>query len=99
MAIAVVRLLPIAPFSIVNAVAGASRIRLREFLLGTLLGMLPGITATVIFVDRVAAAVTDPGLDTFLMLAGFAALIIAIALFVHKRLVKGNGAAAVGGKG
>ncbi len=99
MAIAVVRLLPIAPFSVVNAVAGASRIRLREFLLGTLLGMLPGIIATVIFVDRVAAAVTDPGPATFLMLAGFAALIIAIALFVHKRLVKGKGAPAFGGKG
>ena len=53
MAIAVVRLLPIAPFSVVNAVAGASHIRLRDFMLGTALGMAPGIIVTVIFVDRV----------------------------------------------
>jgi phospholipase D1/2 len=87
-AIAVIRLLPIAPFSVVNAVAGASHIRLREFLLGTALGMFPGIVATVVFVDRVTAVITDPGLPTFLMLAGFVALIVAIALFVHRRLVR-----------
>jgi uncharacterized membrane protein YdjX (TVP38/TMEM64 family) len=94
MAIAVVRLLPIAPFSIVNAVAGASRIGWREFMLGTLIGMLPGITATVIFVDRVAKAVTDPGLATFLMLVAFVALILAAAVFVHRRLVRTDTAAA-----
>jgi phosphatidylserine/phosphatidylglycerophosphate/cardiolipin synthase-like enzyme/membrane protein DedA with SNARE-associated domain len=93
-AIAVIRLLPIAPFSVVNAVAGASHIRLREFLLGTVLGMFPGIVATVVFVDRVAAVVTDPGLPTFLMLAAFILLIVAIALFVHRRLVRTGAAAA-----
>jgi len=36
-------MVPIAPFSIVNVVAGASKLRLRDFLLGTALGMLPGI--------------------------------------------------------
>jgi uncharacterized membrane protein YdjX (TVP38/TMEM64 family) len=90
-AIAIVRLLPIAPFSVVNAVAGASHIGLREFMLGTALGMLPGIVATVVFVDRVTAAVTDPGLDTALMLAAFATLIVAAALFVHRRLVRRDG--------
>ena len=88
MAIAIVRLLPIAPFSVVNAVAGASHIRFREFMLGTALGMSPGIIATVVFVDRVAAAVTDPGLATVLMLVGFAALIVAAAMFVHTRLAR-----------
>jgi phosphatidylserine/phosphatidylglycerophosphate/cardiolipin synthase-like enzyme/uncharacterized membrane protein YdjX (TVP38/TMEM64 family) len=92
MAIAIVRLLPVAPFSVVSAVAGASRIRLREFMIGTFLGMLPGIIATVIFIDRVAAAVTDPRPATFLMLIGFAALIVAIAMFIHRRLVKGGAA-------
>lgn len=88
MAIAVVRLLPIAPFSVVNAVAGASRIGWREFMLGTLIGMAPGIFATVVFVDRVAKAVTDPGLDTFIMLLAFVALILAAAMFVNRRLVR-----------
>jgi phospholipase D1/2 len=88
MAIAIVRLLPIAPFSVVNAVAGASHIRLREFLLGTVLGMLPGTVAIVLFVDRVSAAVTDPRPYNFLTLAGVAILVLAIAVFIHRRLVR-----------
>ena len=87
-AIAIIRLLPIAPFSVVNAVAGASHIRLKEFMLGTALGMFPGIVATVVFVDRVTAVVIDPGLPTFLMLGGFVVLLVAIALFVHRRMVR-----------
>ncbi len=85
LAIAVLRLLPIAPFSVVNAVVGASRIRARDFLLGTAIGMAPGIAATVIFVDRVTAAVTDPGVGTFSAVAGLAALLIAVALYVNRR--------------
>ena len=90
MAIAIVRLLPIAPFSVVNAVAGASHVRPREFLLGTALGMLPGIIAIVVFVDRVTAAVTDPRPYNYIMLIGFAALVVVIAVAIHRRLVRNN---------
>jgi phosphatidylserine/phosphatidylglycerophosphate/cardiolipin synthase-like enzyme/uncharacterized membrane protein YdjX (TVP38/TMEM64 family) len=40
--IAAIRLLPIAPFTVVNLVAGASEIRLGPFVAGTILGMAPG---------------------------------------------------------
>jgi phospholipase D1/2 len=85
LAIAVIRLLPIAPFSVVNVVVGASHIRLRDFLLGTAIGMAPGIAATVVFVDRITAAVTDPGPATFAAVAGLAAVLAAVALYVHRR--------------
>jgi phospholipase D1/2 len=85
MAIAAVRLLPIAPFSVVNAVAGASHIRLRDFLVGTAIGMAPGIIVTVIFVDRVRAVVTNPGLGTIAGLALLALILVAAALYVHRR--------------
>ena len=42
-AVAMIRMVPIAPFSIVNLVAGASKLSLRDFMLGTVLGMAPGI--------------------------------------------------------
>lgn len=42
-AVALIRMVPIAPFSLVNVLAGASELTLRDFLLGTLLGMSPGI--------------------------------------------------------
>lgn len=38
----VIRMLPIAPFAIVNMVAGTSHLRSRDFILGTILGMFPG---------------------------------------------------------
>ena len=44
-AVAMIRMVPIAPFSIVNVVAGASKLSLRDFMLGTALGMAPGIAA------------------------------------------------------
>jgi phosphatidylserine/phosphatidylglycerophosphate/cardiolipin synthase-like enzyme/uncharacterized membrane protein YdjX (TVP38/TMEM64 family) len=95
LAIVIVRLLPIAPFSVVNAVAGASHIRLREFLIGTVLGMLPGVLAIVLFVDRVSAAVTDPRPYNFLTLAAVGLVVVAIAVFIHRRLVRGERRAAV----
>jgi uncharacterized membrane protein YdjX (TVP38/TMEM64 family) len=60
LSVAILRLVPIAPFSIVNAVAGASRVPLRDFLPGTAIGMAPLIALAVAFVDRVRAAFADP---------------------------------------
>ena len=42
-AVAMIRMVPVAPFSLVNVLAGASQLRLGDFLLGTILGMAPGI--------------------------------------------------------
>jgi phosphatidylserine/phosphatidylglycerophosphate/cardiolipin synthase-like enzyme/uncharacterized membrane protein YdjX (TVP38/TMEM64 family) len=81
-----VRVVPVAPFTIVNVVAGASHIGLRDFVLGTALGMLPGIVATVVFVDRLIAAVRHPGPKTIALLTVIAAVLIATALLVHRRL-------------
>lgn len=50
------RLIPVAPFSIINLLAGASHVRLRAFLMGTLLGMGPGIVLICFSVDRARAA-------------------------------------------
>jgi phospholipase D1/2 len=41
--VTLLRLLPIAPFTVVNVVAGAMRLRFRDFFAGTVLGMTPGI--------------------------------------------------------
>lgn len=56
-----IRLVPAAPFAIVNMVAGASHICMRDFLLGTALGMIPGILMITLFVDQIVAAVLVPG--------------------------------------
>lgn len=43
LAMAALRVVPVAPFTVVNLVAGASRIRFSDYLIGTILGMAPGI--------------------------------------------------------
>ena len=41
-AVAIVRIVPIAPYSVVGFMAGAARIHRGDYLIGTALGMLPG---------------------------------------------------------
>jgi uncharacterized membrane protein YdjX (TVP38/TMEM64 family) len=85
-AVAFVRLLPVAPFSVVNVVAGASHIRWSDFLLGTLIGLLPGVATMSFFVDRAVAAIREPGTVTFVLLAGAVALIVGLAIVLRRRL-------------
>lgn len=61
LAVIAVRIVPIAPFAIVNMVAGASHIRLRDMVLGTALGMAPGTVVMAFFVDQIVAAFRQPG--------------------------------------
>jgi phospholipase D1/2 len=84
LAMAIIRVLPIAPFTVVNLIAGASHIGLRDYMLGTLLGMSPGIVLTVTFVHRLAAAVRNPSPATFAILAGVGALMIGMAVGLQK---------------
>ena len=84
-AVIVVRMLPIAPFTIINLIAGASHISFRDFVLGTIIGMAPGTLILVVFVDRIAAAVRHPGPVTFTLLALIAGVALSAALLLRSR--------------
>jgi phospholipase D1/2 len=60
LAIAVVRCLPVAPFAVVNLVAGSTHIRLRDFMLGTFIGMAPGALVLSLAAERVVLALRNP---------------------------------------
>ncbi|WP_428264175.1 VTT domain-containing protein [Haliangium sp.] len=77
LSIVVVRVVPVAPFTVLNLVAGSSHIRFRDYLLGTLLGMAPGIVGMAFATDRIVAAVRDP---SPLTLAAAAAVMVALGL-------------------
>jgi phospholipase D1/2 len=84
LAMVIVRMLPIAPFTVVNIVSGASHLSFRDFMLGTLLGISPGIVITVTFVHNLAEAIRNPSAGTVAMLAGIAALLIGFALLLQR---------------
>jgi phospholipase D1/2 len=66
------RIVPIAPFVIVNLIAGAIQIRVRDFLLATLVGMSPGILAVVVLENQLERALQDPGIGNITLLIGLA---------------------------
>ncbi|HEX2825831.1 MAG TPA: VTT domain-containing protein [Burkholderiales bacterium] len=84
-ALAVIRLLPIAPFPVVNLVAGASRLRFRDFLVSTAIGVAPALVLTIVFLDRAEAAIRTPRPDTVAGLVAVSAFLLAGALFVWRR--------------
>jgi phospholipase D1/2 len=60
LAIAAVRLVPIAPFAVVNVVAGAMGVRAGRFLAGTALGLLPGTLVATLFGDELTRWLRNP---------------------------------------
>ncbi|MEO5626584.1 MAG: VTT domain-containing protein [Dokdonella sp.] len=87
-AVALVRLVPVAPYSIVSFIAGAARIRRGPYLVGTALGMIPGIVLYALFVDRARAVLLDPHPLAWLGLAAAIALIVVVALVLRKHVFR-----------
>ena len=79
-AIMFARYFPFAPFTVVNVVAGAARIRFADFLTGTVLGMGPIILALTLFGDRLRGAWEAPTVGNVSMMVLAALLWIAIAM-------------------
>lgn len=86
LAMMIVRSLPIAPYTVVNIIAGASHISFRDYLIGTFLGMMPGILLTVTFVHNLAEAIRNPDIGTIAVLTAVALLLIATAVFLQRLL-------------
>ncbi|OGA49367.1 MAG: hypothetical protein A3G25_09320 [Betaproteobacteria bacterium RIFCSPLOWO2_12_FULL_63_13] len=90
LAIIAVRLVPVAPFAVVNMVAGASHIRLRDMVLGTAIGMTPATLAMMFFVDHIIRAIREPGpLTLFLLLLTVG--LIALGVWGVRRWFKKSG--------
>ncbi|WP_414828472.1 VTT domain-containing protein [Alteromonas sp. H39] len=68
--VAAIRMLPIAPFSLVNLVAGISSIGLVQFLVGTFLGMFPPMIAKGLVGDSITQIFRNPSPETISYLVG-----------------------------
>ncbi|MEE4376506.1 MAG: VTT domain-containing protein [Candidatus Competibacteraceae bacterium] len=89
LAVVIVRNIPVAPFTVTNMVAGATHIKFRDFMIGTVLGMGPGILGLTVFADSVARAVRNPKPSTLVWLAAIVILFglgtFAIRRWLNKR--------------
>jgi uncharacterized membrane protein YdjX (TVP38/TMEM64 family) len=78
--VAAVRLVPIAPYTVINLVAGASGIPLFDFAVGTVLGILPGLVAISAVGHELARIVTAPSPRELTLLALAVVAWIALSL-------------------
>jgi uncharacterized membrane protein YdjX (TVP38/TMEM64 family) len=69
------RLAPMAPFSTVNLVIGASRIGFRSFLAASLIGLAPGVLALAVFGDQFENLLRRPSLLNIWLLLIAAAIV------------------------
>ena len=84
LAVITVRIVPVAPFTVINMVAGASHIKLRDFFWGTLLGMLPAIVALSAFADSLVATLKQPEPQQLAILAAVILAVILMTLGLKK---------------
>ncbi len=82
--IVVLRVVPIAPYSIVNLLAGASHIVFRDFIIGTLIGMFPGIFGITVFTESLKHFILEPNIVNIAILAGTLILVVAILVWLTK---------------
>jgi phosphatidylserine/phosphatidylglycerophosphate/cardiolipin synthase-like enzyme/uncharacterized membrane protein YdjX (TVP38/TMEM64 family) len=86
LAVAVVRLMPIAPYTVVNVVAGASHLSLSKFLAGSAIGLVPGVAAVTFFSGSLFQAVQDPGPRSLVILLVVMLAIVGGALLLRRML-------------
>jgi uncharacterized membrane protein YdjX (TVP38/TMEM64 family) len=84
-----VRLVPVAPFSIVNLAAGAICIPALDYILGTALGLLPGLAIMSALGDRAVSMIQQPSLGgvaaLVALLAAAVGISVGLQVFVSRR--------------
>lgn len=83
LAVTLVRLLPIAPFSMVNLVAGALRVKPLDYVIGSFLGLLPGFAIMGLVGRQVIEVIRDPSAGGIGLLAGLLALSLVLSVFLQ----------------
>jgi phospholipase D1/2 len=65
LAVLALRIVPVAPFTVVNIFIGASLIRFRDFTIGSVLGRIPGLVALTLFEVQLKSLMRAPAMGKF----------------------------------
>lgn len=84
MTVILVRVVPVAPFVVVNMVAGAFKVPMRDYVLGSFLGLLPATIIASLFADRLTALLASPSAKTYGSL-GAVVLVLGLGIWMLKR--------------
>jgi uncharacterized membrane protein YdjX (TVP38/TMEM64 family) len=88
------RIVPVAPFTVINIIAGISEIRLRDFAIGSFIGMVPGVMAISLLADRIIASLRNPSVESILVLVAVIALVVislaGLRYWIHRKRDRKN---------
>jgi phospholipase D1/2 len=89
LSVVALRLVPMAPFTVVNLISGASHIRFGDYMLGTLVGMAPGIAVMTAMGDRLRQVLHNPSAANVgllvLVVVVWVALSVALQVVLSRR--------------
>jgi phospholipase D1/2 len=83
-AMTAIRIVPAAPFALEGIIAGAMRLKLWHFMLGTFIGMTPGVLATSVFGNQLTRALEDPSTINWWVVAAVVVAFAALTWFVKR---------------
>jgi uncharacterized membrane protein YdjX (TVP38/TMEM64 family) len=83
-------MMPTPPFVVQNVIAGAIRVPAVHFMLGTLLALIPGVLAWMVFGDQLMAALDDTSNVSWWVIAA-AVILFASFVFLTRRWLKQKG--------
>lgn len=86
LAVTFLRIAAVAPFTIINMIAGATHIKFKDYLLGTLAGMSPGLVALTLFSDRMGAAIRQPDIKSLSVLILIVLLFLVVSTWLTRRI-------------
>ena len=88
LAVFAIRMAPVTPFPVDGIVAGAARIRLWDYTLGSFLAIAPGVLATTVFGAEIARALEDASSMNYWILGGVLVFFVATSYGVGRWLSK-----------
>jgi uncharacterized membrane protein YdjX (TVP38/TMEM64 family) len=92
LAVAAIRTVPIAPFTVVNLAAGSIGVRFSDYMIGTALGLMPGLVVITAFGNQLRAVFEDPTPGKLGTIIGIIVAWIALSLVLQRFVSRRQGA-------
>jgi phosphatidylserine/phosphatidylglycerophosphate/cardiolipin synthase-like enzyme/uncharacterized membrane protein YdjX (TVP38/TMEM64 family) len=86
LSVALLRQIPIAPFTVVNLIAGAFRVPFRTYTAGTIIGLLPGAFALIAFQRSLLSFIHNPQWQSGFIFAGVLLFFLWIGWLLRRRV-------------
>jgi uncharacterized membrane protein YdjX (TVP38/TMEM64 family) len=84
LAVLTMRLLPVAPFTLVNVFVGTTAIRFRDFMLASVIGRIPGMIVLTFAGLQLEQVLRNPGIGSFIALGVVLVLVLVAASWFLK---------------